>query len=385
MDNGEFDRLQALFEGTDGVLFKPAEPRKKVTTDDRLLESFEQIVVFVRKNGKLPNSDADDLKEAGLGARLASIRADKSKVEILEKYDELGLLEAERAPESLEELFVNDSDIFAAANDLFDVSSLPKSKREVEHIGEVAERKVCKDFAQKYRQLFLEQQNLLKVGERKLLSFITIDQLQPNNFYVYDGMMCYVVEFGKAERKLGGYSQQRISVIFENGTESNMYKRSLAQRLYEGGMVVVDKDVEYENREQAVGYVYVLSSLSKDPSVVTVKDLHKIGVTTDTVERRIINAKNDPTYLMAEVKIVATYKLTGGYQPAKVESLIHRFFSDAKVNLEIIDSSGSAYTPEEWYSVPIAAIEEMVDRIADKTITGFYYDSETQQVRESID
>ncbi len=35
--------------------------------------------------------------------------------------------------------------------------------------------------------------------------------------------------------------------------------------------------------------------------------LHKIGVTSGKVERRIANARIDATFLLAEVEIVATY------------------------------------------------------------------------------
>jgi hypothetical protein len=376
-----FDQLSKLFEGPDGDFFKPKEKHKVVTADDRLLGSFEEIAEFVRKNNRLPNKDSDDLKEAGLGARLASIRIDKDKIEKLSEFDEFGLLEMKKAPKSLDELFTSDSNLFNDGG-IFDISALPKTKREVWNAGENARRKPCKDFAQKYRSLFVEQQQLLSDGTRKLTPFLTIDQLSVSSFYIYDGMMCYVVEFGKTERKVGGYSQQRITVIFENGTESNMYKRSLAQRLYEEGMVVVDKEFSTKNSEKAVGYIYILRSLNEDPKITTIKDLYKIGVTTDMVENRIQNAEIDPTYLMAPVKIVAIYKLTGEYQPIKVESLIHRFFADAKVDLEIIDKLGKAYVPDEWYSVPIEAIEEMIDKIGDKSIIENYYDSKTQRIKE---
>lgn len=376
-----FDQLSKLFEGPDGDLFRPKEKHKIITTDERLVESFEQITEFVRRNNRLPNKGSEDLKEAGLGMRLASIRIDKNKIKTLSEYDELGLLDVGKAPDSLEELFKSDDSLFKDGG-VFDISALPKTKREVLNTGEMAIRKPCKDFLQKYRSLFIEQQKLLSKGSRKLTPFLTIDQLLQDNFYVYDGMMCYVVDFGKIERKVGGYSQQRINVIFENGTESNMYKRSLAQRLYEGGMAVVDKDFVIESDEKAVGYIYILKSLSEDQNVTTIKDLYKIGVTTDSVENRVKNAEIDPTYLMAPVKIVASYKLTGEYQPIKVESLIHRFFADAKIDLEIFDKSGQKYIPDEWYSIPIEAIEEMIDRISDRSIIEYCYDSKTQQIEK---
>jgi hypothetical protein len=379
MNNDVFEKLEALFESEDATLFKSKEKQIIANADDRLLEGFERIVEFVNKNNYLPNKDAEDMREAGLGVMLASIRADKDKIERLSGFDELGLLETGKVPESLDELFATDSDLF---NDdgLFNMSQFPKQKREVFEVGEIAKRKTCIEFEKKFKGLFVEQQQMLADGLRKLTPFLTIDQLLPNNFYVYDGMMCYVVEFGEIELKSGGYSQQRITVIFENGTESNMYKRSLAQRLYEGGLVVVDKEFELKNEEKATGYIYILKSLSEDPAIVTIKNLYKIGVTTDTVMKRIANAETDPTYLMAPVKIVATYKLTGEYQPLKVESLIHRFFADAKVDLEIIDNLGISYVPDEWYSVPIEAIEEVIDRIDDKSIVSFYYNSDSQQI-----
>lgn len=381
MNNDVFEKLEALFESEDADLFKSKVKRKVVTVDDRLFEGFEQIVNFVKKSNRLPSKDAEDLKEAGLAVRLATIRTDKDKIERLAEYDELGLLETGKAPESLDELFETDWDLFDDRG-LFDTSQLPKQKREVINMGDTAKRKPCKDFAKNFRGLFLEQQQMLADGIRKLTPFLTVNQLLPNNFYVYDGMMCYVVEFGEVERKSGGYSQQRMSVIFENGTESNMYKRSLAQRLYEGGLAVVDKNFELKSEEKATGYIYILKSLSEDPAIMTIKDLYKIGVTTDAVEKRISNAEVDPTYLMAPVKIVAIYKLTGEYQPVKVESLIHRFFVDVKVDLEIIDRLGVSYIPDEWYSVPIEVIEEVVDRIDDKSIIDFYYSSESQRIEK---
>lgn len=382
-NNDDFEKLAELFESEDADLFKPKEKRKITTNDDRLLEGFEQIICFVKENNRLPSKNVEDMKEAGLNAKLASIRADKDKVEKLAKYDELGLLETDKIPESLDELYAIDGDLFSGS-ELFNTSLLPRQKREVLAAWETSKRKPCKDFAKKFKGLFVEQQQMLAGGSRKLTPFLTIDQLLPNNFYVYEGMMCYVVEFGETERKSGGYSQQRITVIFENGTESNMYKRSLAQRLYEGGLVVVDKDFELKNEDSAAGYVYILKSLSEDPAVSSVKDLYKIGVTTETVEKRIANAKVDPTYLMAPVKIVAIYKLTGDYQPIKVESLIHRFFADAKVDLEIIDASGMFYTPDEWYSVSLGKIEEAIDRIHDKSIVDFYYNSNDQCIEKIV-
>jgi len=378
-----FDQLVKLFEGPDGDLFKPKEKHNVVTADGRLLESFEKIGDFVKINGRLPDKDAEDLKEASLGVRLGSIREDKDKVKSLSKYDELGLLELGKAPESLEELFESDENLFNV-DGIFNVDPLPNRGRLERNMDEIAERKPVKNFEDIFKQQFVDKQKGLQRGTFKLILFGTKNEnpIQLGDFYVYDGMMCKVEEIGEAVKQKNGYVHKRLRIIYENGTESNMIQRSFERRLYDGGMVVVDKDFEDINSEKAVGYIYILKSLSEDPKVTTIKDLYKIGVTADLVENRIKNSDVDPTYLMSPVKIVAIYKLTGNYQPIKVESLIHRFFAGAKVDLEIIDNLGRTYTPDEWYSAPIGVIEEMVNKICDKSITRYYYDSKSQQIEE---
>lgn len=378
-----FDELTPLFESDDADLFKPKPKRHVATTDDHLIESFNKITLFVRNFGRMPDANAEDLNEAILGTQLNTIRADKKKSEALEEYDELGLLEHEKAPESLDELFSDDAGLFGDEKGIFDMSKLPQGKRVVEHVGENAQREPIENFEKAYKHLFVEQQSSLAAGLRKLTPFHSIDQLQPGNFYVYDGLMCFVPEFGEVERKAGGYSQQRLVAIFENGTRSNMYKRSLAQRLYEGGAVVVDADYDGSlDEDEAVGRIYILESLSEDPKVKMIKDLHKIGVTAGSVANRIKNAATDPTYLMAPVHVLEDYRLTGDYNPQKVESLIHKIFGHVKVDLEITDKNGMQYTPSEWYSVPISAIVEAIDLIATGNIVNYVYDATDKKMKE---
>lgn len=378
-----FNELTSLFESEDADLFKP-KPKKHVpSADDHLIESFNKITLFVRNFGRTPSADADDLNEAVLGTQLNTIRTDKKRSEALEPYDELGLLELEKAPETLDDLFSKDSGLFGDDSGVFDFTKLPEDKRVVEHSGESAKREPIEDFENTYKHLFVAKQNELAAGTRKLTPFHTIDQLEPGNFYVYDGMMCFVPEFGDVERKAGGYSQQRITVLFENGTRSNMYKRSLAQRLYEGGTVVVDADYDVtQDEDEAVGRIYVLESLSEDPKIKTIKDLHKIGVTTGSVASRIKNASNDPTYLMAPVHVLEDFRLTGDYNPQRVEALIHKVFDHVKVDLEITDKDGLQYTPNEWYSVPHPAIIEAIELIASGEIVHYVYDEQQQKMRE---
>lgn len=381
-----FEELTALFESEDGDLFKPTPKRHIATADDHLIDSFNKITLFVRNFGRMPDAQVEDLNEAVLGTQLNTIKSDKKKSEALKAYDELALLELGKAPESLDDLFSDDSGLFGDMTGVFDYSTLPKSKRFVEHSGESAKREPVADFEKTYRHLFIEQQKLLSEGIRKLTPFHNIDQLLPGNFYVYDGLMCFVPEFGEVEHKAGGYKQQRIVVLFENGTKSKMYKRSLAQRLYEGGTVVVDANYDVtQDDDEAVGRIYVLESLSEDPKIKMIKNLHKIGVTTGSVANRIKYASNDPTYLMAPVHILEDFRLTGDYNPQKVETLIHKIFGHVKVELEITDKNGLSYTPSEWYSVPHAAIVEAIELISTKDIMYYEYNVDSEKIVQKKD
>jgi hypothetical protein len=180
-------------------------------------------------------------------------------------------------------------------------------------------------------------------------------------------------------------NKERFRVIYENGSESNMYRRSLSMRLYEDGYAVVPahEDSVYKrltDEDEIKGYIYILRSQSTDPAVQSVKDLHKIGFTSTTIVDRIKNAEKDPTYLMAGVEVVDSYVLTGDYNPQKVEHFIHRIFADAKVDLTIIGPDGREYIPSEWYSVPLLAIEQAVNMLQNGDIVDYHYSKDAQQI-----
>ena len=134
-----------------------------------------------------------------------------------------------------------------------------------------------------------------------------------------------------------------------------------------------------ENAEgdQASGTIYVLRSKSNNPTVAANRDiLHKIGVTGGSVQRRIANARLDPTFLMADVEIVATYELYN-INRARLENLIHKIFSGARLDVEIKDRFGQPIVAREWFLVPRHIIDQTVDRIRDGTITKYVFDPKT--------
>jgi Meiotically up-regulated gene 113 len=96
--------------------------------------------------------------------------------------------------------------------------------------------------------------------------------------------------------------------------------------------------------------------------------LHKIGVTGGDIARRIANAKLDPTFLMADVEVVATYELFN-INRTRLENLIHRVFGVARLDIEIKDSFGQPTVPREWFLVPLFVVDEAIEKIRDGTIT----------------
>ena len=104
--------------------------------------------------------------------------------------------------------------------------------------------------------------------------------------------------------------------------------------------------------------------------------VHKIGVTSGRVETRIARAPLDPTFLMADVEIVATYRLYN-LNCGKLEKLIHRVFASARLEIKIPDRFGNPVVPNEWFMVPLDTIDDAVKRIRDGTITRYAYDPES--------
>ncbi|MDE0703423.1 MAG: GIY-YIG nuclease family protein [Rhodospirillaceae bacterium] len=91
---------------------------------------------------------------------------------------------------------------------------------------------------------------------------------------------------------------------------------------------------------------------------------------------RIARARLDPTYLMAEVEIVATYRLYN-IDRSGLEKLIHRIFAPARLDIEIEDRFGNPVVPREWFLAPLEAIDEAVGKIREGTIAEYVYDPDS--------
>jgi hypothetical protein len=262
-------------------------------------------------------------------------------------------------------------------------------KREAE---EIASRTKCLDF-ETFKPLFQQVKADLESGARttrrfvKDAGFLKAD-IHAGQFFILGGQTAFVAEVGEPIKAPNGETDARLRVIYSNGTESDLLLRSLQRALYkdEAGRRITEPsagplfDDQADDNDQASGTIYVLRSKSDHPIVTENRAvLHKIGVTGGSVERRIVNAKMDPTYLMADVEIVATYELYN-VNRAKLETLIHKVFGAARLDVEIKDRFGQPIVPKEWFLVPLFAVDEAVSRIKDGTITGYVYDPTTAKL-----
>ena len=260
---------------------------------------------------------------------------------------------------------------------------------------EIANREPCPDFAA-FKPLFAAVQHDLDTGARatrpfvKDAGFLKAD-ITKGQFFILGGQIAYVAEVGETFKAPNGEYDARLRVIYSNGTQSNLLRRSLQRALYkdEAGRRITEPAAgplfagEAEDGDLASGIIYVLRSKSDNPAVVANRDvLHKIGVTGGKVETRIANAKLDPTFLMADVEIVATYKLSN-INRTKLENLIHRIFDPARLDIKIKDRFGNPITPREWFLVPVFVIDQAVERIKDGTITEYIYDPKTARLVRS--
>ena len=128
-----------------------------------------------------------------------------------------------------------------------------------------------------------------------------------------------------------------------------------------------------EDGDIGTGRIYVLRSKSDHPTIKEHRDvIHKIGVTGGDIKKRLANVKLDPTFLMADVEVIATYELSN-VNRARLENVIHTFFEPARLNITITDRFGNLIVPREWFLVPLHVIDEVISKIRSNEIVKFRY------------
>ncbi|KRB18262.1 hypothetical protein ASD99_31010 [Mesorhizobium sp. Root695] len=390
-DFSDLELLDAL-----GVDIEQEKASARSPHEERIIAGFEEIQRFVEQHGRNPqHGEGGDIFERIYAVRLDRLRALEDCRVLLEPLDRQGLLvsaasrsQAPIAPDDDDELLAQLGVTADATDDLTDLRHV-RSTVDRRAAEDIANRELCKDF-EKFKPLFEQVQKDLETGLRQTTLFAMKAEIQPGHLFIVGGQKAYVAEMGEVFSNAQGRTDARLRVIFDNGTESNLLMRSLQRALHkdDAGRRISDPVAgplftqESDDGDQASGTIYVLRSKSNDPTVVANRAiLHKIGVTGGSVERRIANARLDPTFLMADVEIVATYELFN-ISRARLENVIHRIFGAARLDIEIKDRFGNPIIPREWFLVPRFVIDEAIEKIRDGTIAGYAYDPKTGTLRQ---
>lgn len=370
-----------------------AHPQKtggRSPREERIIAGFEDVQRFAEMHGRPPeHGEGRDIFERLYAVRLDRLRALEECRSLLAPLDHQGLLTVAEgcSPAPVEAMDEDEllAELEGAAGGpgITELRHVRTSadKRAAE---EIANRQKCEDF-ERFKPLFSRVQKEIETGVRQTRPFELKAEIRPGSWFIVGGQKAYVAEMGEIFSNAQGRTDARLRVIFDNATESNLLMRSLQRALHkdEAGRRITDPVAgplfagDSAEGDQASGTIYVVRSKSDNPIVAANRDvLHKIGVTGGDVARRVANAKLDPTFLMADVELVATYELYN-ISRTKLENLIHRIFDPARMDIEIKDRFGQSVIPREWFLVPLFVVDEAVDRIKDGTITGYRYDPKT--------
>ena len=397
------DKLTAEDDDLLSALGVEVEVKKKSTftaEEERVIAGFEEIQNFVKEHKRLPlHGEENEIFERLYAVRLEKIKENQEFVELLKDLDHQNILSGET--KNLIEVSgdLDDNELL----NLLEVEQKEDSITNLKHVRtraekraveEFANRTLCEDF-DKYKPLFEKTKKEIENGFRETIRFrkdagFTKTVIKEKLFVIVRGQMGYIAHKGETFKAPNGEEDARLRVIYDNGTENDLLQRSLIRAMYKDktSRFVTSPDSgllfsgEFESDDLESGTIYVLRSNSKNPVIIENREIfHKIGVTGNDIKKRIQNAKNDPTFLMADVEVVATYKLAN-IKRHKLESLIQSFFKNAKIDFDIKDRFGKPVNPKEWFLVPIFIIDEVVEKIKDGTIEDYYYDVKSASLKE---
>lgn len=372
-----------------GVDATPLKASSRTPREERIIAGFEDILRFHQTHGRAPqHAEGGDIFERLYAVRLDQLRKLPEAHALLVALDTPGLLAgAEVANTDVdaldEDALLAELGVGVESAEGSDITVLRhvRSSAAIRAAQDVADHTPCEDF-ESFQPLFEQMERDLKSGVRKALRFGKDASIAVGDFFLLGGQMAYVATMGETYRTPNSETNARLRVIYGNGTESDLLIRSLQRALYKDDtgrrLVLQDEGPLFgetlEEGDIESGTIYVLRSKSDHPFVAEHRELiHKIGVTGGKVETRIANAALDATYLLAEVEIVATYKLAG-INRTKLENLFHRIFAAAQLDLTIQDRFGNPVQPREWFLVPLHVIDEAVRRMVDGSITDMAYD-----------
>ena len=422
----EYKTLDDIFLNDSTGLLDDIKPVTKSSANNSVLaQQFDTINLFIDQQGRVPSSSASDINEKINARLLATIQTNHVDSQELLALDKHGLLatqsttstlsddkptlsdksvsnkenkedgsenaisastkEAEPVTEAVSELPVINSldDIFNSDDlGLFDNihseilvndhQSNTRASYDQYNDEDIASRFECKDFY-KFEATFERISKAIQTGAFTKTNFSSVKDINIGSVFVLNGMLCYVANIYKAEARKNTRSQERLRLIFSNGTESNMLTHSLAtaQYKYENSyqLLITDPDwmddelaKNFGDERQLTGVIYV-AKLAETPSdLAHYKHLHKIGFSTLTGEARTKHSIRDTAFLQQPVDIIAEWQVYDA-NARSVERVLHAFFYDQRVKVSSKAADNNLYKATEWFNVPLDEIEKAINLV----------------------
>ena len=403
--------------------------RPTLSIDDNLVSQFQEINEFVKQHGHSPseqNPKSNGFEEKKLARRLASLKQDTEKVHILKPYDNFGLLtelkpnpnaeplkqtQVKQTPTSIDDILRMDSQGLLAQLGDIDSSLLAKTynrsildRASPDQFSDelVAKRKICEDF-DKFSPIFTLIHESMRTKQYHKTAFSSVKDIREGSVFVLNGLVCYVASIYQSETRKNERNQQRLRLIFANGTESNMLIRSLASAQYrhdaDSYQVVITApewqnldllsgfadtpthdmaNLQNQNGRKLTGIVYVAKLKKPRIELAKYSNLHKIGFSKNRGELRAKSSQMDATFLFSEVDIIAEWALYDS-NPQQVEYRLHQFFHNQRLNMTLKVGS-QEYKPNEWFDVDIVNIEKALQLIFQGKINQYQFDSASKTV-----
>ena len=427
--NRPYQSLADILANDNNGLLANIIARPTLSIDDNLVSQFQEINEFVKQHGHSPsekNPNSNGFEEKKLARRLASLKQDTEKVDILKPYDNFGLLtelkpnpnaeslkqtQVKQTPTSINDILRMDSQGLLAQlgginssllahtdnRSILDRASPDQFSDEL-----VAKRKICEDF-DKFSPIFSLIHEAMRIKQYHKAAFSSVKDIREGSVFVLNGLVCYVASIYQAETRKNERNQQRLRLIFANGTESNMLIRSLASAQYRhdaDSYQVVINAPEWQNLDLLSGFadtpthdmanlknqkdknltgiIYVAKLKKPRIELAKYSNLHKIGFSKNRGELRAKSSQMDATFLFSEVDIIAEWALYNS-NPQQVEYRLHQFFHQQRLNMTLKVGS-QEYKPNEWFDVDIVNIEKALQLIFQGKINEYQFDSASKTV-----
>lgn len=425
-ESREYKSLSDIFDNDDLGIFDNIKSSANSKAGNSVLEQqFSDINFFIDNHGRLPANDADTLSEKVLSRQLDSIKSDSSVFKQLNHLDKHGLLtdqkndpiapiEAVRATkqheatssttqhvDSQETASTEQSTTYNSLQDIFNSDDLgifdnvktdivvsdnhykERSKQDQYDDEDIASRFKCKDFY-RFEPIFTRIHKAIESGDFTKTNFSSTKNITVGSVFVLNGFVCYVADIYKAEARKNARSQERLRLIFANGTESNMLTHSLAtaQYKYENSYQLQITDPEWVNDDlaknfgddrQPTGVIYIAQLIETPENLEHYKNLYKVGFSKLTGDVRTKHSIRDTAFLQQPVNIIAEWQIYDA-DPRKVESVLHAFFYEQKVKMSSKGSDDKLYKATEWFDIPLSEIDKAINIVISGDIEKYRMD-----------